>query len=107
MAKVMTSTIPSVAAWPMYLREELRAIPEVSSAFVGSAAQDIRLVIFVSPYNDEVIDKILNVEDRFSELYRGQRFRFDILANPKEGSPADVVPGVEQIFSAPVSARAT
>lgn len=104
MSANMTSAIPTVASWPVYLEEQLRAIPEVSSAFVGmDVGNAIRLVIFVSTYTDEILEKVIDVEDRFTDLYRDQRFRFDILANPQEGSPRDVVPGFKQIY---FSARA-
>jgi hypothetical protein len=95
----MTTAVPSVAAWPVYLEEQLRAIPEVSSAFVGmDLGNAIRLVIFVSKYTDEILERVMDVEDRFTDLYRDQQFRFDILAMPEQGSPLDVVPGVKPIY---------
>ncbi len=100
----MTTTLPSVASWPVYLEEQLRNIPEVFSAFVGlDACNAMRLVIFLSTYTDEVLEKVLDVEDRFAELYRNQQFTFDILAKPEHGFPQDVVAGLKPIYS---SARA-
>ncbi len=87
-----------LAAWPVYLEEELRAIPEVVSAFAKLEGNSVRLLVFVSEYNDDVIDRVLTVEDHFASLYRDAMFAFEVLAAPKQGSPADVVPGVKQIY---------
>jgi hypothetical protein len=37
-------------------------------------------------------------------LYRNGTFLFEILAMPKKGSPADVVPGAKQIYYCAVPA---
>jgi hypothetical protein len=97
----------NVAAWPVYLEQELRSIPQVLSAFVAvDGPTSIRLLIFVSDYNDEIIEKVLDVEDRFMDAYKGreERFTFDVLANPQHISAADLVPGVTQIYYRSASA---
>lgn len=99
-----TQTATRLAAWPVYLEEELRAVPEVVGAFATLDRNSIRLLVFVSNYNDAVLDKVLNIEDRFGSLYRDGTFLFEVLAAPREGSPADVVPGAKQIYYSDVRA---
>ena len=96
-SSMATQTAARLAAWPVYLQEELQEIPEVVAAFASLEGYTVRLRIFVHNYGDEVIDKILDVEDRFAEVYR-QTFLFDVLASPASGSLADVVPGAKQIY---------
>lgn len=91
----------SLAGWPVYLKQELSSIPEVVSAFVAfDGPTSMRVVVFVSQYTDDILDKVLDVEDHFTSAYRGrdERFRFDILATPRHGNAADVVPGVTQVY---------
>lgn len=99
-----TQTVSRLAAWPVYLEEELRAVPEVECAFVTLDRSAVRLLIFVSEYSDAVLDKVLNIEDRFSSLYRNGTFLFEVLAMPQHGSPADVVRGAKQIYYCAVPA---
>ena len=93
-----TQTATRLAAWPVYLEEELRAVPEVQCAFATLEGNAIRLLVFVSDYNDRVLDKVFDVEDRFASLYRDGMFLFEVLAVPKKGYPADVVPGAKPIY---------
>jgi hypothetical protein len=93
-----TQTATRLAAWPVYLEEELQAVPEVVGAFAALDRNAVRLIIFVSEYNDTVLNRVLDIEDRFASLYREGTFLFDILAAPKGGSPATVVPGAKQIY---------
>ena len=99
-----TQTVTILAGWPVYLEEELQAVPEVVSAFATLEHNSVRLLVFVSEYNDSVLDKVLNVEDRFASLYREGTFLFEILAAPHHGSPASVVPGAKAIYNAAVPA---
>jgi hypothetical protein len=95
---VATQNATRLAAWPVYLEEELRAVPEVVSAFAVLEGNAVRLLVFVSIYNDQVLDKVLDIEDKFASLYSDGMFVFEILAAPEHGSPAAVVPGAKQIY---------
>jgi hypothetical protein len=95
---VATQTATRLAAWPVYLEEELRAVSEVQCAFATLEGSAVRLLVFVSDYNDRVLNKVLYVEDRFASMYPGAIFLFEILAVPRKGSPADVVPGAKPIY---------
>jgi hypothetical protein len=101
---MVTQTATRLAAWPVYLEEELRAVPEVSCAFATIERNAVRLLVFVSEYNDHVLDRVLEVEDRFASLYQDGLFLFEILATPKTGAPADVVPGAKPIYYCAVPA---
>jgi len=93
-----TQIATRLAAWPVYLEEELRAVPEVVSAFAKLEGNSVRLLVFVCEYNDDVIDRVLSVEDRFASLYSDAMFVFEILAAPKQGPAGEVVPGAKQIY---------
>ena len=99
-----TQTVSRLAAWPVYLEEELQAVPEVACAFLTLDGSAVRVLVFVSNYNDAVLDKVLSIEDRFASLYRNGTFVFEVLAMPKNGSPAEVVPGAKQIYYCAVPA---
>jgi hypothetical protein len=92
-----TQTESRLVTWPVYLEKELQAIPEVACAFATLEGSAVRLLVFVPDYSDAVLDKVLNIEDRFASLYRNGTFLFEILAMPKKDSPADVVPGAKQL----------
>lgn len=99
-----TQTATRLAAWPVYLEEELQAVPEVVAAFATLDRNAVRLLVFISDYNDTVLDKVLDIEDKFASLYREGTFLFEILAAPKERTLASVVPGAKQIYYNPVPA---
>lgn len=101
---VATQITTRLAAWPVYLEEELQAVPEVVSAFATLERNAVRLLIFVSKYDDAVLDRVLDVEDRFASLYSEGTFLFEILAAP-QGKPATaVVPGAKPIYYSAVPA---
>ncbi len=93
-----TQTATRLAAWPVYLEEELRPISEVLGVYATLQGSAIRLLVFVSDYRDEVIEKVLAVEEKFASFYPDAPFLFEVLAIPKQGSPADVVPGATQVY---------
>lgn len=99
-----TQTVSRLAAWPVYLEEELQAVSEVACAFLTLDGSAVRILVFVSEYNDAVLDKVLSIEDRFASLYRNGTFLFEVLAMPKKGTPAEVVPGAKQIYYCAVPA---
>lgn len=99
-----TQTTTRLAAWPVYLEEELQAVPEVVSAYATLDRNAVRLLVFVSEYSDAVLDRVLDVEDRFASLYREGTFLFEILAAPKDASLSSVVPGAKPIYYSSVPA---